>query len=425
LVVLLTGATGFIGRHLAHALAAAGHEVVCASRDPKAASSQSSGFRYVEADFTRDFDPADWRPRLADVDVVVNAVGIIREHGRQTFESIHVRAPRALFTACAGARIRVIQISALGADDGAKSRYHKSKREADEILLRLCDSAVVAQPSLVYGPDGASARFLTSLASLPLVPVPDRGEQLLQPIHVDDLTAAIAALIENDFYRKDRIALVGPQPILLRDFLTALRMAMGLGRRVFIPVSSVFVNLTARAAEAFPGSLLDTETLQMLRRGNTADASKTRQLLGRAPRPVTNFIMPSEAAAVRTQAQLGWLLPMLRFAVAFVWIFTGIVSLGLYPVEQSYALLARVGITDWAASLALYGAALLNLAFGFAILFCKRRRLLWLAQAMVIVLYTVIITVELPAFWLHPYGPVLKNLPLLAAIWMLYVLERE
>jgi uncharacterized protein YbjT (DUF2867 family) len=425
LIVLITGASGFIGRYLSHALAAAGHEVVCVVRGREAASLRNRKFRYVEADFTRDFSASDWLPRLAGVDIVVNAVGILREHESQTFEAVHVRAPRALFSACAAAKIKVIQISALGADTDAASHYHKSKRKADEALLELCDSAVIVQPSLVYGPDGTSARFFTLLASLPLIPLPDQGEQPVQPMHIDDLISALVTLIEKDLYRGHRVPLVGSQPITLRNFLSALRQAMRLGNGFFIPVSSTVINVAARLSEALPGSLLDREVLQMLRRGNTADASVTRQLLGHAPRLVNDFITPPEADSVRLLAQLGWLIPILRLAVALVWIVTGIVSLGLYPVEQSYVLLARVGISGWMAAIVLYGAALLDLAFGFAILVCKRRQLLWIAQAAVIVLYTGIITLKLPEFWLHPFGPILKNLPLLAVTWMLYELEKR
>jgi hypothetical protein len=117
---------------------------------------------------------------------------------------------------------------------------------------------------------------------------------------------------------------------------------------------------------------------------------------------------------------------MLRLSVAAVWIVTGIVSLGLYPVSDSYALLARVGITGaLTAPIALYGAALLDLAFGIATLVMRRRRMLWIAQIALMAGYTLLITVFLPEFWLHPYGPLLKNLPMLAAIAVLLVLEED
>ncbi|MBN4659360.1 DoxX-like family protein, partial [Escherichia coli] len=92
-------------------------------------------------------------------------------------------------------------------------------------------------------------------------------------------------------------------------------------------------------------------------------------------------------------------------------------------VEASYALLARTGIAGAAAPLALYGAAALDLLLGLATLLARRRRWVYAASMALILGYTAIITIALPEFWLHPYGPVLKNLPLLAALWLLWELD--
>jgi len=171
--------------------------------------------------------------------------------------------------------------------------------------------------------------------------------------------------------------------------------------------------------------LLDDDTWQMLQRGNVGDADVTRQLLGREPRRVSRFIDSSTRNEMRVNAQLSWLLPLLRLSIAVVWLTAGVVSMGLYPVTDSYALLARVGVPSPIAPLALYGAAALDIALGIGTLILRRRRLLWLLQLTVIIAYTAIITVWLPEFWLHPYGPVVKNLPVMIAIYLLFQLERR
>ncbi len=424
--ILLTGGSGFIGSRLAHALAGAGHEVVCALRDPRGAAARSLPCRAIHADLGRDLRAADWVPRLEGVDAVVNAVGILRETATQRFDALHVAGPRALFEACAAAGVRrVVQISALGADEAATSRYHLSKKAADDFLLGLPLSAVVVQPSLVYGPGGASARLFTLLASLPLVPLPGRGDQPVQPLHVDDAVEALVALVQGEAFRGRRVPLVGPRPLPLREFLAELRRAMGLGPPRFLPVPVGLVRLGATAGSRLPGLLLDRETLAMLERGNTAPADATTALLGRPPRPPSDFIARAERPGARALGLLAWLLPLLRWSIAAVWIVTGILSLGVFPVSESYALLARVGVGPAFAPVMLYGAALLDLALGVGILALRgrRRRLLWLVQIALILGYTAIITWRLPEFWLHPYGPILKNLPMLAALWLLYALE--
>ena len=83
--VLLTGASGFIGSHVARALRAAEYVVIETRR------SVDDGTASVRADFTRDLSVRHWLPKLAGIDAVINAVGIIREHGAQTFESLRGR----------------------------------------------------------------------------------------------------------------------------------------------------------------------------------------------------------------------------------------------------------------------------------------------------------------------------------------------
>jgi hypothetical protein len=163
----------------------------------------------------------------------------------------------------------------------------------------------------------------------------------------------------------------------------------------------------------------------MLQRGNVADATAMRQLLGRDPRPASRFIDADSREGLRAMALLAWLAPVLRVAIAAVWLTAGVVSLGIYPVNDSLELLARTGVTGPVAPVALYGAAALDLVLGVATLFLRRRRTLWLMQMAVIAGYTAIITAFLPEQWLHPYGPVVKNLPMLAAIFLLYELEKR
>lgn len=417
MVILITGATGFIGRRLVVTLREAGHRVVTVSRH--AGTNPDA----IEADFTRDLESATWVPRLTGVDVVINAVGILRERGRQTFEDIHSRAPRALFSACVTAGVKkVIQISALGAERG-RTGYFTSKHAADEHLAALPLSWTIVQPSLVFGVGGASARLFTLLASLPVIPLPGGGQQQVQPIHIDDAARAIKEIIENDVMTGRRVALVGPAPASLKDFLQRLRARMQLPRARFISIPAAMMRASAAVAELVPGSLLDRETLSMLDAGNTASPEDTRRLLGQPPRAPEQLLTDEQRDALLREAQLAWLLPLLRISLALVWIWTGIVSLGLYPIPQSYDLLARVGITGALAPVMLYGAAVLDLLVGIGTLALRRRRWLWLLQLAVIGGYSLIITFKLPEFWLHPYGPLSKNLVMLAAIYLLYTLE--
>lgn len=281
--VLLTGASGFIGNHLASALRAAGYVVIAALRETEA------GTAAVQADFTRDLSARDWLPKLAGIDAVINAVGILREHGAQTFERIHKRAPQALFTACVAAGVRrIVQISALGAHRGT-SRYFLSKRAADDYLATLPLEWTIVRPAVVFGPGGSSARMFARLAQLPLVPLPGRGEQRLQPIHIDDLTEALVRALAEPACNRVRIDLMGPQSFTLRELFCALRRTMQMGPPHFLPVPMPLVRTGARVAGLIPLSPLDAETLAMLEAGMTGDPTPTCQLLGRPPRSINEW----------------------------------------------------------------------------------------------------------------------------------------
>ena len=426
--ILLTGASGFIGQHLLQALLAEGHHVVCAVRSPK--TSTDPRLSYVQADFAKDTDKSVWLARLSGIDAVINLVGIFRESGSQTFERLHLETPRALFAACAESHEvqMVIQLSALGADREAETRYHLTKRAADDFLASLPVRAWIVQPSLVYGKEGASARVFKALASLPFAVRFGSAPQLVQPVHIDDVVGAIIGLLRHRLppppgVTAQRVPLVGPQALPFTDYLAALRTSMGMGRLRVLPLPGFLARGMARLGRWLPGGILDEDALRMLDRGNTGDPAITAHLLGRAPKPIAEFV--TDPQAERTEAKLAWLLPTLRWSIVAVWIITAIVSFGLYPVEASYDLLARTGVPPSLQPLMLYGAASFDLLLGLGIAFLSRRRWLWLAQLALISFYTVVIAWKLPEFLLHPYGPLTKNLPMLAAIWLLYELEEK
>lgn len=423
--ILLTGASGFIGQRLLHALLAEGHHVVAAVRHPKPATDPR--LAWVHADYAQDTDKSAWLARLSGVDAVINAVGIFRESGTQTFARLHTEAPRALFAACAEARVPVvIQLSALGADSAAETRYHLSKKAADDYLATLPLRAFILQPSLVYGKGGASARVFKALASMPFALRFGSAPQLVQPIHVDDLVAAAASLLRQGPalpVGARRVALVGPQALAFTDYLGALRSAMGMGRLRVLRLPDALARALARLGRWLPGGVLDEDALRMLDRGNTADPADTTRLLGHGPRTIADFI--TDPQGERARAKLDWLLPPLRWSIAAVWIATAIVSASVYPAADSYQLLARTGIPEALRPLMLYGAAAFDLLLGLGILLLRRRRWLWRAQLALIGFYTIVIAWRLPEFLVHPYGPLTKNLPMLAAIWLLLELEEE
>lgn len=408
--ILLVGARGFIGRRLWAALDEAGHVVRPVSRSW--AGQRVHGA--VTADLAVDTTPESWLPRLPGVDVVINAAGVFAGS-----EAVHTSGPKALFAAAnqTGVR-RVIQISALGAES-ASTAYFATKNEADRFLMSLPLEAVVLRPSLVFGLDGRSSRLFMQLATLPLLVLPRAASRSVQPVHVDDVVQAVLQLVEGPVPRSP-IPLVGGRALGLCEFLGVLRCRLGYPPAWVIMLPDAMMTTLGRLPGL--GRYLGPDPLRMLAGGSTADTQSLSAVLGRTPRRPEDFVPGSLARAVGTEAILSWMAPLLHLAVAALWIWTGVVSLALYPRELSHALLERTGIPlSWQPA-ALYGAALLDIALGLLVWPMRQHAWLWRLQIVVITGYTLIITVFLSEFWLHPYGPITKNIPLLALLYLLQLL---
>ena len=115
---------------------------------------------------------------------------------------------------------------------------------------------------------------------------------------------------------------------------------------------------------------------------------------------------------------------LIRGVLATVWLVTGVLSLGIFPQRESLGLLESVGLQGGVALVALYLSASLDMLLGVLTL-THPSRLLWRAQATLVVAYSTIIAIFLPLYWLHPFGPLLKNLPILLLLWLLHQYEEK
>ena len=420
--ILVTGATGFIGAALIAGLLQNRHQVLACVHRSSAKRLLPSSVEIMTVDFMRDTDERTWLPRLVGIDVVINTVGILRETRGASFAEVHHLAPQSLFRACEIAGVkRVIQISALGADGQAVSHYHRSKKAADDALRACKLDWIIVQPSVVFGSDGASTRLFLRLASMLLIPLVGDGEQRMQPLHIDDLTALVIQLLERSCAIKQTIAAVGPTPVTMREMLSAYRKALNLGRARVIKTPLMLVRAVARVGDVIRAGALSTETLNMLLQGNTASAQAITAILGYAPRPLGDFLAPRHADTQRLYAQWAWLRPLLLMGIAAMWLAAGTVS-WIFAREESLALLAKLGLPPEITMLAFISACGLNITLGLATLF-KPGRWLWWLQLGVMAFYTGALTLAAPGLWLDPFGPLIKNLPIAALLLSLAVTE--
>ena len=424
--VFIAGANGFIGRHLVSSCLRQGFEVIACVRDQKAVRWQLPGYKIEHGDFSLYHHYKNWLDKLRDVDVVVNAVGIFTPAGNNTFESLHHKAACALFKASEVAGVKkIIQISALSANNVTMSEYHKSKKVADDYLQTLTIDWTIFLPSIIYGPGSKSWSFFTALAALPVTFIPGKGSQMIQPIHVDDLCSGIVSAINTDKANKKLIEATGPEPMTLIKMFSLLKIALGKTRTVFFHIPDSVSRTLAGFAQMLGSKILTRQALDLLDQGNTGNSRQLEKYFNISPRSMEESIVrePLNKAEIR-EAYLYFLFPVLKYSLALLWIATGIISAFIYPLDDSFELLNQVGITGQFAAYALYGASALDILLGVAMLSRSTLRYAIFAQLLVIISYSMIITVYLPAFWAHPFGPLLKNIPLCIATLLVLAWER-
>ncbi|KVU30194.1 NAD-dependent dehydratase [Burkholderia ubonensis] len=417
--ILVCGANGLIGRALCARLEAGGHRVVRGVH----AGRWAAGPGEIAIDYARDVRPEHWRARLDGIDAVVNAVGMLTGRRGVTLDAVHRAAPCALFDACCGAGVRrIVQISALGVERG-DTAYFASKLAADAYLQTLPIDFRIVRPALVYGATGASARYFRMLASLPVHVLPAGGRQLLRPVHVDDLAELVARLIERPAEGDRIVDVVGADEVEYREMLAIYRRAMGFPPAMRVSVPGALCGAAAALSGRMPGAMLTRDTWAMLRAGNTGALAASSAALGRPPRGLRAFI-GAQAVALRHEALAAWRRPLLTGSLAIVWIWTAIASAFIHPLRDSLALLAHVHLTGISALAALFAACALDFVFGVATVVAPSRRL-WAAQIVLIVAYSAVIAVAMPSLLAEPFGPVLKNVPILAVLLILFAEEER
>ena len=424
--ILLLGANGFIGRELWAALQARGHAVVPGvrrgSRAPLFATEAA-----VETDLARDCDADAWLPRLGGIDAVVNCAGILQERGSGRAEAIHVRAPAALYAACLRSNVRrVVLVSAISATAGAGTAYARTKLAGEEALRSTALEWVVLRPSLVHarGAHGGTALF-RGLAALPgFILLPGDGGQAFQPLAMDDLAQVVAKAVESDALVRRTLEPVGPDVVTLRSIVLDYRRWLGLAPAVVVAVPVALARAAAKLGDVVGGPLNSTAWAQ-LEHGNTGDAGAYARQSGLAPLGWREALARHPAHAQdRWHARLYFVRPLLRVAVALLWIGSGVVGWAAVG-DWAGPLADGLGVSRELSAALLRFSCLCDIALGALVLARWKPAPLAALQAAVVVGYTAVAGAIQPALWWDPFGPLLKNLPILAAIAALAAIEED
>lgn len=230
--VLVTGAYGLIGAACLARLHHEGHEVIGAGRAVAAARRRYPYARWIEADFRRLVTPEAWEPLLKSVDAVVNCVGAFQAGMRDDLRRAHVEAPRALFAACERTRIRIVHVSAVGADVSGVTEFMQGKGLAEQDLASRDFHWLILRPGVVLAPNvyGGTAMF-RGLAAVPVVTPVVAAERTIQVVAIEDVTATVAWALGPAARLRQSFDLMHPQPLRLDSIVMATRAWLGFGEQ--------------------------------------------------------------------------------------------------------------------------------------------------------------------------------------------------
>jgi uncharacterized protein YbjT (DUF2867 family) len=289
-VLLLTGATGTIGRPLLRRLTAAGVPVRCLVRDPRRLGPERVKVQIALGDLA---DPFTFRNALRGVDTVVHLASVIRDQPAGSIEELSGVASWRLVQAAERAGVeRFVFFSVLGASTRSRPRLLRAKAIAERALMESSLHSTVFAPSLAYTPGDPFLRLLDRLSLLPVMPIAGRGAAAFQPIWAEDVAACVMAVLPGgpmaDASAGARYELAGPQTLTYRE-LVALVLRSQRRRRPMLSIPEPIVRRTLEWVELLmgptaPATWDEAELLQvpLIASRGTADAEQ----LGVLPEPV-------------------------------------------------------------------------------------------------------------------------------------------
>jgi UDP-glucose 4-epimerase len=262
--ILVTGASGFIGSALVPILAAAGHHVRAASRQP------AKGGNRIDSVMLPDFESEfDWSPLLADIDIVIHLAAIAHRQGGNTvdYDKVNRGAAVSLTQACLRNRVRrLIFLSSIGAQTGSASdcvltendeprpatQYDRAKLAAEIAIRKSGVPHTILRPVIVYGQNAkANIAFLLRIAALPF-PLPFGAFQNRRSLlAIENLIEAIMLSLDSSSTLNETFVVADAEAMSIAEIFKCLRAGSGRAAWLF-PVSprliSGLLGLVGRSA---------------------------------------------------------------------------------------------------------------------------------------------------------------------------------
>jgi nucleoside-diphosphate-sugar epimerase len=300
---LVTGATGFVGSHLAAALVVRGDDVTCLARRPdQEAFLAALGAAMAPGSLD---DAASLAAALAGAEVVYHVAGLTAAASEREFLETNAEGTRRLVAAAGAAHprpARVVYVSTIAAvgptTRGSRlsetsachpvTAYGRSKLAGEAVVREAAVAWCIVRPGVVYGPRDRELLRMFRIAARGFAPVFGRGRQEVSLIHAADLAEAIVRAGTAPAAAGQTYHLAHPEPVTQAELVRAIGRAVRGGRAPFV--------VPVPAALAAP-------IVRLI--GRAAAASGRRTVV--SADKLAEFLAPSFATAVsKAERELGW-----------------------------------------------------------------------------------------------------------------------
>lgn len=289
--IVVTGGTGFIGRHLVKSLVAAGHEVVVLARGTSSGKElfqEEESVEVVEASLA---DGAKLAATIRGCDAVYHCVGINREKGEQTFLAVHVDGTRNLISAFRQTGLkRLILVSFLRASSRLDSPYHQTKWMSEEMVRDSNLDYTIFKPGVVYGEgDQFVSNLKDTIRSFPFFGLVGFQQHPVSPVHVTDFCKAMVGVLEDPETHGKTFPFVGPDRLNLGEIVDLVADSINI-TPTKIPLPIFLHRVAAMAMESLMKSPpLTTSQVTMLSE-SLADVEPEADELPEHLRATTRFL---------------------------------------------------------------------------------------------------------------------------------------
>lgn len=309
-LVTVFGGSGFVGRYIVRGLAQRGYRVRVAVRRPgEAYYLQPFGdvgqIQVVQANLR---DAESVAAALEGATAAVNAVGILYETGKQTFESVHERGAAIVAEQAAKAGLKqLVHISALGADSLSLSEYAETKAAGERSVRLGFPDAVILQPSVIFGPEDDFFNMFAAMARIsPALPLIGGGETKFQPVFVGDVAEAVLQVVDGKGPAPGIYELAGPEQVNFRQVLEFILKTTG-RKRLLVPIPFFIAKIQAWFLQMWPWPLLTVDQVLLLQQDNISSETarndgRTFSAFGIAPRSI-EVIVPAYLSRFRATGQ--------------------------------------------------------------------------------------------------------------------------